>query len=103
MSEDELERLAEHDPQGLLYLMETMPAYELTFAAEHLGRHQSTQAVLQRLVSLLEHPKAYVREGALYGLAYRLDQEGVKAAVVRVSERDPVETIREVASDILSG
>ena len=40
----------------------------LTFAAEILGQIDTEHAFFPALISLLQHQKAYVREGAVYGL-----------------------------------
>ena len=65
--------LVEHEPKVLVDLLErgTLEPHLLTFAAEIAG--DVPAALYPRLISaltaLIEHPKAPVREGALYGLA----------------------------------
>lgn len=71
-TEDQLRFLAKHYPAGLIQLLENdeLPDHLLTFAAEAAGDvspswYPQASRVLTRL---LRHPRAYVREGAVYGL-----------------------------------
>ena len=47
-----------------------LDASELSFAAEYLGRIEGDPEIVELLLDLLGHSKAYVREGALYGLYF---------------------------------
>lgn len=72
----------------------------LTYAAEIAGRIPDETPV-RPLLALLQHEKAYVREGALYGLALHLDAPGVREALAATSEGDRSETVRAVAKEQL--
>jgi hypothetical protein len=99
---DEFRRLASEDPQRLVAWIPTLSPPDLTYAAEALGDVDPAAAlpVLRRL--LRDHPKSYVREGALYGLE-RLDSADAQAEVARASTHDPSPGLREIASEILEG
>jgi hypothetical protein len=103
---DEFEWLAEHDGKTLLDLIEggSLRASELTFAAEHAGL--LGESAIPYLVPLLEHPKSYVREGAIIGLVTTkaLDQHPeVVERIKQLADSDPSEELREVAREALNG
>ena len=103
-SEEYFERLAQFRSERLLNLIENglRPA-DLTFAAEIAGRHLNGPRLMILLKGLLGHPKPVVREGALYGLACHLSEEGVAAAVETVSREDPNVDLRTIALDLIEG
>lgn len=70
--EAEFEFLASNDPAKLVALLEegNLPDSLLTFAAEYAGEiERDVPGLKENLLRLLEHEKAGVREGAIYGLA----------------------------------
>ena len=95
--EADCERLAVSDPAALVAAFPAMRPTLLTFAAEYLGRAPADVAV-PALLPLLDHPKAYVREGALYGLMQCDDPRAV-AAILRAAEHDPSEAVRTIARE----
>lgn len=83
-SEALFEALATEDPVRLVAFLNDPgldPTF-LTFAAELAGRVPEASLVVPPLLALLVHPKAYVREGAVYGLAHHLEAPGVREALV---------------------
>lgn len=73
----------------------------LTFAAESLGEHPDKARALAALLPLLKHEKAYVREGALLGLA-ALATPAARDAVQAVELGDASETLRAIAGYLLA-
>ena len=79
----------------------------LTFAAEILGQLDTEHAYFPALVELLQHEKAYVREGAVYGLwNYCRDETSGTAWYCRdclreVSIADLSHEVRAAARDAL--
>lgn len=61
------EHLAHHAPRRLLAMVSTLAPAQLTHAAEWIGRSGDPHA-LTVLASMLRHPAALVREGAIIGL-----------------------------------
>ncbi|TKC97114.1 HEAT repeat domain-containing protein [Polyangium fumosum] len=94
--------LAQRWPEQLITLMEhgNLEPADLTFAAEIAGRTVEGSSIRRVLLKLLEHPKAVVREGAIYGLGAHLD-EPVRAALRRLALYDPSNAVRAAASDAL--
>lgn len=95
--------LAEHDPPRLLSLIAKgeLTAPQLTFAAEHAGLvRDRDQDVVDTLQRVLSHPKAFVREGAVYGLAL-IDHEDARALLERVAEGDADADVRVAAAEAL--
>ena len=102
--EDEFEWLADHDPAKLLNLITsgTLTDPDLTFAAEYAGL--IGESAIPYLVPLLDHPKAYVREGAIIGLqaTRRIGQHPeVLTKLRQLAGTDPSEALREVALEAL--
>lgn len=77
----------------------------LTFVAEALGKvlGEPGSLALAALLPLLEHPKAYIREGVLLGLAGHLGIPAVRHAVCQSAAFDSVPEIRQLAHEILEG
>jgi hypothetical protein len=98
--EDAFRWLAEHDGPALLAWISdgSLAPPQLTFAAEHAGCVPGADAVL---LPLLDHPKAYVREGAVYGLARVMER--ILERLDAISRDDPLEDIRTVASEAVEG
>jgi hypothetical protein len=103
MSQNELQAMAENDTPRLLSLIESgaLGHVELTFAAEYLGKAAAAEGVVLTLLVLLKHPKALVREGALYGLAEARGDPAVVDAVTVVRDSDDNEALRSIAEGIL--
>jgi hypothetical protein len=102
LSEEFFERLARADPERLLALLRPgeLDPVLLTFAAEIAGRSLPGELVVPPLIALLCHEKAFVREGALYGLQDH-PGEHVTAEVRRLAESDTSPGIRLVAKGVL--
>ena len=107
--QNDLERLRHEAPQELLTYLSSdtsaLPDHLLTFAAELAGDLDSQYADATRsaLLQLLEHPRAYVREGAIYGLSKLPPTTKVRSALrQRLAEStEPSAAVREAAEDAL--
>lgn len=95
------EHLAETDPTRLIRMIsaENLSPPDLTFAAEVAGKLPGDTA-RAALLSLLSHPSALVREGAVYGLRHH------RSAVVdeqlrALATRDDSAGVREAAHTVL--
>lgn len=101
------DQLASRNPARLLAWLrdETLDDHLLTFAAESAGRVPAEFAddARRSLIDLLRHPRAYVREGAVYGLAeLPLTDETVQALNKRVDPSvEPSPGVRDAAADSL--
>ncbi len=94
--------LAKEDPEKLLEISRTeeSPA-ALTYIAEALGELNDPRAT-DKLMALLDHDRAIVREGALLGLGNLKQLPG--PAYVRIQEiakEDPDKDIRDIAWSVL--
>lgn len=98
----ELEELARSQPAKLLELIRggTLAAATLTYAAEFAGRIRAP-GVVPALLTLLDHPSAVVREGAIYGLGRQDLDAAARERLYAVALRDPNADIREAAEDVL--
>lgn len=97
------ELLARANPAELLTLLGSgdLSSANLSFAAEAAGRARLPPAeICAALTPLLHHPKGYVREGALYGLA-QLDDAQARRLLGEVAAADVDEDVRQVAAEIL--
>ncbi|EYF00653.1 HEAT repeat domain-containing protein [Chondromyces apiculatus] len=96
------EFLAVQHPASLLRLIEQgkLDAADLTFAAELAGRLKHSEAVRRTLLPLLAHPRAVVREGAIYGLSNHLD-EASRERLAELVEKDQSPAVRAAAADAL--
>lgn len=107
LSQAEFVRLASNDPDALFRILRQEPkmrASLLTFAAEAVALVRSPSPdLLRACIELLEHKKAYVREGAIYGLAPHAADPRVLEALQRVAESDSDDDVRSVAEDVLGG
>ncbi len=96
--------LAANDPEQLVELIKgsTLSTVELTFAAEAMGlADSSTKLVEATLLPLLDHKEALVREGALYGLSYRLVSSAAKKKIMALAKDDPSKGVRDSAKETL--
>jgi hypothetical protein len=100
--EGAFEYLSSKHPDNLLRLIEsgTLADRDLTFAAEIAGRIDDDGAVRRALLPLLSHPAAFVREGAIYGLAAHVDAL-VRAHLTRLAADDSSAAVRNAAADAL--
>jgi hypothetical protein len=74
----------------------------LTFVAEHVGKHCGIPEAKAVLVRLLSHPKPYVQEGAIYGLAYHLDDADVIQALTTYRDNEShLTSLRELAASYI--
>ena len=90
--------------RDLLDLLESgaLDAVEAALAAEAVGRVVSDSALVRRVLgSLLGHPSAIVREGALFGLYQHVDT-AVATKIRELAVADPSAGVRQAASDALS-
>lgn len=83
-------------PQGALM---HLPPHLLTFEAEDAGEDPNS---LPELLTLLQHPHAIVREGALYGLA-KLAHPELREVIQRhtLEEHEPSPGVRRAAASLL--
>ena len=72
----------------------------LTFLAEEAGAISLDETLRICCVAIC-HPKPFVREGALYGMANHTDDPDIRAMVTYVSEHDDSPTIRRIAKEVL--
>lgn len=80
----------------------TLPEVEATFAVEIFGqRCRDSERVRRVATPFLSHPKAYVREGAIYALRYHLDADLV-TTIETMAKSDPSTTIRDIAVETLA-
>jgi hypothetical protein len=101
-SEETFARLAHEAPAQLIaWMRSSMPPAQLTYAAERLGKGNPGQLGLALLIELLRHDKAYVREGAIYGLANHVAHPNVISALRGVVQEDQVPGLRELAAELL--
>jgi HEAT repeat protein len=73
----------------------------LSFAAEIAGRQLPSEKVIPSLLKLARHEEPVVREGALYGLSFHLDDEVVRTTVQTIASSDTSEAVRSVADDLM--
>jgi hypothetical protein len=97
------ERLASEDPSALLRVVNEgkLAPYDLTFAAESLGRLADHESAREALVALLHNPSPVVREGAIYGLAKLPMKAEVHAILVKIASEDSSAAVRGAAADAL--
>lgn len=103
MNQELFEKYAREDPKRLVEIIEDglVPCL-LTYAAEALGlARESGDLAAPVLCRLLQHKTAYVREGALYGLAAFPGREDVLEAVRTCAEQDENPAIRAMARGTL--
>jgi hypothetical protein len=98
--------LAARSPDELVDLVRECraPNTRLTYAAEILGRHVATRRAVDTLLHLLrDHPSPLVREGAVAGLGYHLEEQGVQEALRFAASKDPSPGLRSAVVEILEG
>jgi len=78
-----------------------LKSYELTYAAEYMGRCNDSIMVRDTLVPLLSHPKAVVREGALIGLNDNHINKDVKLILISMSKYDKLACLRKICKSIV--
>lgn len=101
---DTIEAIAISNPPmlGRWILSGTLQDVNLSHAAEMLGQaceYNSVRAT-SILLELLEHPSAIVREGAIYGLSYRLTPQ-VRERLEEVRNEDSSPGVREAIKESL--
>lgn len=100
----QIDEMATSQPKRLAQLVREggIPDPLLTFAAEELGSIPDVEQALGALKCVLEHPKSYVREGAIYGLA-RLSATSrwAQAVLASVAKRDPDPELRLIAAELI--
>ena len=96
------EALAQRHPVELVKLIDSnkLPPAELTFAAEALGCISDGELVRRTLIRLLDHSSAVVREGALYGLQWHLDNQ-VRTIIANMATSDSSPGVRSSAQDLI--
>lgn len=94
-SQEELARIAEQIQH------EQLEPARLTFAAEEIAELADSDLVRKTLLPLLQHGSAIVREGAIRGLVWHLNEE-VRATLAAIAESDPSNGVRTAAEDVLS-
>lgn len=98
--------LRDRDPRRLIAWLRdaSLEPHLLTFAAEVAGDVPPDHAeeAVRALVGLLGHAKAYVREGAVYGLGKIPSQASTAALRAHLHEgREPSPSVREAIEDVL--
>lgn len=91
-------------PESLLVelLDKKATAASLTFAAEVAGRFLPPDLCVKPLLALLKHKQPLAREGALLGLSFHLDFDGVNEAVAKVKKNDKSKAVRTIAGRVLN-
>jgi hypothetical protein len=97
------EELATNDPSMLIDMTRiySLEPTDLVYAAISLGEIQHSDAVIPLLRELLCHPKAYVREGAIYGLSKHLHNSTAISMLREHQNVEENEDVKEVLSEIL--
>jgi vesicle coat complex subunit len=105
MTEKQMEEMVENNPRAYLDILKSgsMNPTDLTFALEILGliSEEYYEEALEILEQGLEHPKAYVREGALYGLG-SIARMYDEAWEIIDNHKDEDEDLNILKNDILS-
>lgn len=73
---------------------------EASMAAEELGRSYPCKETKFVLLALLQHPSPLVREGAVIGLYYNID-DAVQIALKEVESTDASPGVRLAAKEVL--
>ena len=73
----------------------------LSFAAEVVGTGPPSRRLFDALKKLLSHEKAYVREGAILGLAHHREPEVIDM-LRGVMAHEPDSRLRELAAEIVN-
>jgi HEAT repeat protein len=97
-------KLAKTDPQKLrdLILGGTLGSTDLTFAAEAVF-WTNQDMILELLIPLLDHPKPYVREGALIGLQGLTEvSDAILTKIKQISIEDYSPGVRATAQELLN-
>lgn len=102
----EMQRLAAESPHLLISVLESdRRTHVLSAAAEIIGAHapgEWERLVVPLLLRLLCHSSAFVRERAIYGLAYHRST-AVDPQLASVAANDPSPGVREAAEEALNG
>lgn len=104
LGDQAFERLAREDPAQLINLLvgpAPLAPHLLTYAAEIAGRSIAGELVVDALLALLRNENAFVREGAVLGLAAHVGEERVVSRLNEVQDADPSPGVRTVAADTL--
>lgn len=101
-SERLFEELVDRDPNELMRLIrsETLATYDLTFAAEILGRTATPEAC-EVLLELTCHESPLVREGAVLGLESMTGEPQVQARLAEIAQQDASAGVRTAAAEAL--
>ena len=108
--EDMLNWVLDQDPHGFAVWMYygRLPDTLLIFGAEMLGRisylpveHAVRMEAIEALTKLAQHPKAYVREGAVHGLGYFTMFKEAKELLRNLAEHDPDPEVKVAAIEAL--
>lgn len=102
----EFEHLAQSSPSALVDLalreLTDQPVL-LAQAAEALSLTTAPAGVVRSfLLDLLSHPRPFVREGAIVGLASLVDVPAVRAMLEKLAREDLSPGVREAAADVLA-
>ena len=103
LGESLFERLAGHNPLGLVRLLEPgkLPPHLLTYAAEIAGRSLRAELVVAPLLRLLDASAQVVREGAIYGLSSHDGDPRVIARLTELARIDPSPGVRMAAGGVV--
>lgn len=100
--EDNYNKLCQEDPKLLADLMQdpNIKPEDLTFAAEILGQCGNIKLIRETILPLLDHKESVVREGALYGIYYAIDDQ-IAEKIKEMSLTDKSEAIRTISKETL--
>lgn len=105
LTDDEAARLAMEEPSALAAILSgpLIDSVDLSCAAEIFGRDCTDSGiVVPVLMAILEHERALVREGAVYGLHSHRHVARVVDVLRRVAEADPSAGVRLAAQEALT-
>jgi hypothetical protein len=71
-----------------------------TFDLEALGNDSDSASIRAKLVPFLSHTNAVMREGAIYGIARRVDDDSM-ALIRNMATNDPSDGVRTAAQDLI--
>lgn len=102
-TDEEFRNLARSNIDFLITWMDELLPSDLTYAAEILGTRclpGNRSKAIKKLLTLLDHEDASVREGTLLGLKPHLN-DVVTARMLIVAKKDPNQNVRTVAQGLL--
>jgi hypothetical protein len=104
-SQNMLEALVDQNPDLLLDIITSgqLRSTMLTYAAEIAGRLEYSVKLFLILQNLLTHEENFVREGAVYGLAFHIKRQTARDLLRRHLEIEQSPGVREAIEETLEG